>query len=41
MHFVYYLYNTHRRSDMDIIRNIQPRDWAIAIAAFLAGAFIF
>jgi len=26
---------------MDILRNIQPRDWVIAIAAFLAGGFIF
>ena len=24
---------------MDIIRKIQPRDWAIGIMAFIAGAF--
>lgn len=26
---------------MDFIRTIQPRDWMIAVAAFVAGAFIF
>jgi len=26
--------------DMDLSK-IQPRDWMIAIAAFIAGAFIF
>jgi hypothetical protein len=27
--------------EMDIIRNLQPRDWMIAAIAFVAGAFIF
>jgi len=26
---------------MDFLRNVQPRDWIIAVAAFVAGAFIF
>jgi len=26
---------------MDFIRTLQPRDWMIAVAAFVAGAFIF
>jgi len=26
---------------MDFIRAIQPRDWMIAVGAFIAGAFIF
>jgi len=26
---------------MDMIRALEPRDWLIAIAAFVAGAFIF
>ena len=27
--------------EMDFIRKIEVRDWAIAIGAFLAGAWIF
>jgi hypothetical protein len=30
-----------RRRIVDFIRDIQARDWVIAVAAFLAGAFIF
>jgi len=26
---------------MGFLSNIQPRDWMIAVAAFVAGAFIF
>jgi len=26
---------------MDMIRRLEPRDWLIAVAAFVAGAFIF
>jgi hypothetical protein len=26
---------------MDFIRRMQPRDWTIALVAFVAGAFIF
>jgi len=26
---------------MDFIRAMQPKDWMIAVAAFVAGAFIF
>jgi len=26
---------------MDFFRNMQPRDWMIAAAAFVAGAIIF
>jgi len=26
---------------MDMIRRLEPRDWLIAIAAFVAGAWIF
>ena len=42
---VYYINNTlvlttGGDTRMDI-RAIQPRDWMIAIAAFIAGAFIF
>jgi hypothetical protein len=40
---VYYLANTRcaaQEEDMDLSR-IQPRDWMIAIAAFIAGAWIF
>ncbi len=43
---LYYLDNTPatstgRSDDMDFFRNIEPRDWMIAIGAFFAGAFIF
>jgi hypothetical protein len=40
---VYYVTNTRgaaQEDDMDLSR-IQPRDWMIAIAAFIAGAWIF
>jgi hypothetical protein len=30
-----------RRREMDMLRNIQGRDWTIAIIAFIAGAWIF
>jgi hypothetical protein len=26
---------------MDFLRNMQPRDWVVAAAAFFAGALIF
>jgi len=26
---------------MDFMRNIQPRDWMIAVVAFVGGAWIF
>jgi len=26
---------------MDLIRRLQPRDWTIALIAFVAGAIIF
>jgi hypothetical protein len=32
--------NTHGRRTMNL-SSIQPRDWMIAVAAFLAGAWIF
>jgi hypothetical protein len=32
---------TAREDEMDFFRNMQPRDWMIAAAAFVAGAFIF
>jgi hypothetical protein len=43
---LYYVHNTPaspagRSDDMDFFRNIEPRDWMIAIGAFFAGAFIF
>jgi hypothetical protein len=40
---VYYIYNTlsEKERDMNFISTIQPRDWMIAIAAFVAGAWIF
>jgi hypothetical protein len=27
--------------EMDMIRRLEPRDWLIAIVAFVAGAWIF
>jgi hypothetical protein len=36
-----YIANTARSPDMDFIRRMQPKDWTIAIVAFVAGAFIF
>jgi len=30
-----------KEEKMDRIRAIEPRDWMIAIGAFIAGAFIF
>jgi len=27
--------------EMDFIRNLQTRDWVIAIGAFIAGAWLF
>ena len=27
--------------EMDFIRNLQTRDWVIAISAFVAGAWLF
>jgi len=39
---VYYIDNTHRReSEMNVLRNIEARDWVIGVVAFLAGAWIF
>jgi hypothetical protein len=43
---VYYIHNTHGRSPakedrMELLRNLQPKDWLIAVAAFFAGAIIF
>lgn len=42
---LYYIGNTqtHFQEDarMDMIRRLEPRDWLIAIAAFVAGAWIF
>jgi hypothetical protein len=35
------MYNTARSLAMDFIRRMQPKDWTIAIVAFIAGAFIF
>lgn len=37
----YYIPNTARSPVMDFIRRMQPKDWTIAIVAFVAGAFIF
>jgi hypothetical protein len=28
-------------NEMDMIRRLEPRDWLIAIVAFVAGAWIF
>jgi hypothetical protein len=36
-----YISNTARSPHMDFIRRMQPKDWTIAIVAFVAGAFIF
>ena len=41
---MYYISNTLLRpkeAEMDFIRNIAGRDWAIGIGAFLMGAWIF
>jgi hypothetical protein len=38
---VYYVANTHGENAMEILKNIAVRDWAIAIGAFIAGAWIF
>jgi hypothetical protein len=41
---LYYISNTETVSGgckMDMIRRIEPRDWVIAIVAFVAGAWIF
>jgi hypothetical protein len=42
---VYYISNTlagrAKEDEMDFMSRIQPRDWMIAIGAFIAGAFIF
>ncbi|WP_256386881.1 hypothetical protein [Sphingosinicella sp. CPCC 101087] len=40
------MHNTDGRSPaledgMDFLRNVQPRDWMIAAAAFVMGAIIF
>lgn len=32
---------TEGASAMEFIRSMQPRDWLIAIVAFVGGAFIF
>jgi hypothetical protein len=45
--FVYYITNTQacltpkKEPHMDFLRNMHPRDWVIAAAAFFAGALIF
>jgi hypothetical protein len=41
-----YVYNTlaipgREEREMEMFRTMQPRDWMIAVAAFVAGAFIF
>jgi hypothetical protein len=33
--------NTAEEREMDFLKNLQPRDWMIAAAAFIAGAIIF
>jgi hypothetical protein len=33
--------NTAGAGKMDFLRKLQPRDWMIAAAAFIAGAIIF
>jgi hypothetical protein len=33
--------NTAGERKMDFLRTLQPRDWMIAAAAFIAGAIIF
>jgi hypothetical protein len=38
---LYYISNTAKELAMDFIRRLQPRDWTIAIVAFIAGAWIF
>jgi hypothetical protein len=41
---LYYISNTQthfQEEAMDMIRRLEPRDWLIAVAAFVAGAFIF
>jgi hypothetical protein len=40
------MHNTDGRSPavedrMDVLRNVQPRDWMIAAVAFVMGAIIF
>jgi hypothetical protein len=30
-----------KEDEMDFMSRIQPRDWMIAVGAFIAGAFIF
>ncbi len=34
-------YTCAQEDEMDFFRNMQPRDWMIAAAAFVAGAIIF
>jgi hypothetical protein len=29
------------RAEMNVLRNIEARDWVIGVVAFLAGAWIF
>jgi hypothetical protein len=36
-----YIDNTARSLAMDFIRRLQPRDWTIALVAFIAGAIVF
>jgi hypothetical protein len=38
---LYYISNTAKELAMDFIRRLQPKDWTIAIIAFIAGAWIF
>jgi hypothetical protein len=38
---VYYITNTLGDDAMEILKNIAVRDWAIAVGAFIAGAWIF
>lgn len=40
--WLYYVDNTlSRRTDMDFLKTMQPKDWVIAAMAFFAGAIIF
>jgi hypothetical protein len=39
---VYYITNTQSQEvHMDIIRNLEARDWLVAVIGFIAGAIIF